>query len=240
MVHKNNRLYFVRERYRDLLKAADTIACMQESTKALIEQVDNISGNCQNLNEQQLLGFKTESDSAVELKTRNSNKQLNNYFSTMIQIKLLTSLPELIWSQLDLEHYYAATELFIFSRHISTGLQLDSNNPIMQKLPVAKKQWEIIKPFHMTIKQLVTSALERENLTPDLTTDCVLALLQLERCTLESTLKTFLNLRCTAFLHCLKAEGGRVKERILASLKVLNDSLDLVSKCFLGMYKNYK
>ncbi|XP_013101633.2 conserved oligomeric Golgi complex subunit 1 [Stomoxys calcitrans] len=223
----------VGERYRDLLKAADTITSMQESTKALIEQVDNINVNCKNLSEQQLLGFKTETDSAGELKTRNANKQLNNYFSTMVQIKLLTSLPEMIWSQIDREHYYAATELFIFSRHISTGLQLDSSNPLMQKLPVAKKQWEILKPFHMTIKQQILCALERENLGPELTADCLLALLQLDRCTLETALKTFLNLRSAAFLNCLTAEGGRVKERILVSLRVLNDSLDMVSKCFM-------
>lgn len=222
------------ERYRDLLKAADTITAMQESTKALIKQVDNISVNCRNLNEQQLLGFKTETDSASELRTRNANKQLNNYFSTMVQIKLLTSLPEMIWSQLDREHYYAATELFIFSRHISTGLQLDSNNPIMKKLPVAKKQWEIIKPFHMTIKQQVLAALERETLGPELMVDCILALLQLDRCSVESALKTFLNLRSVAYMNCLNADGGRVKERILASLRVLNESLDMVTKCFMG------
>lgn len=219
-----------------MLKAADTITGMQESTKALITQVDNINANCKNLNEQQLLGFKMETDKAGKLKSRNANKQLNNYFSTMIQIKLLTSLPELIWSQLDREHYYAATELFIFSRHISTGLQLDSNNPLMQKLPVAKKQWEIIKPFHMTIKHQVMAALERENLGPELTVDCILSLLQLERDTLESALKTFLNLRCTAFQNCLKSENGRVKDRILSSLRVLNDSLDIVAKCFLSKY----
>uniref|UniRef100_A0A1I8N4E9 Conserved oligomeric Golgi complex subunit 1 n=1 Tax=Musca domestica TaxID=7370 RepID=A0A1I8N4E9_MUSDO len=223
----------VGERYRDLLKAADTITSMQDSTKALIEQVDSISVNCKNLNEQQLLGFKTESDSAGELKTRNANKQLNNYFSTMVQIKLLTALPEMIWSQIDREHYYAATELFIFSRHISTGLQLDSGNQIMQKLPVAKKQWEILKPFHMTIKQQIMVALERENLAPELTADCLLALLQLDRCSLESALKVFLNLRSSAFLNCLTAEGGRVKERILVSLRVLNESVDMVSKCFM-------
>ncbi|XP_061400122.1 conserved oligomeric Golgi complex subunit 1 [Musca vetustissima] len=223
----------VGERYRDLLKAADTITSMQDSTKALIEQVEKISVNCQNLNEQQLLGFKTETDSAGELKSKNANKQLNNYFSTMVQIKLLTSLPEMIWSQIDREHYYAATELFIFSRHISTGLQLDSSNPIMQKLPVAKKQWEILKPFHMTIKQQIMVALERENLAPELTADCLLALLQLDRCSLESALKVFLNLRSSAFLNCLTSEGGRVKERILVSLRVLNESVDMVSKCFM-------
>lgn len=226
--------FFRRERYRDLLKAADTITSMQDSTKALIEQVHSINVNCKSLNEQQLLGFKTEIDSAGEMKNRIANKQLNNYFSTMIQIKLLTSLPEMIWSQIDREHYYAATELFIFSRHISTGLQLDSSNPLMQKLPIAKKQWEILKPFHTTIKQHILSALERENLGSELTADCLLALLQLDRCSLENALKMFLNLRSAAFLNCLTTEGGRVKERILVSLRVLNESLDMVSKCFMG------
>lgn len=207
---------------------------MQDSTKALIEQVHSINVNCKSLNEQQLLGFKTEIDSTGEMKNRIANKQLNNYFSTMIQIKLLTSLPEMIWSQIDREHYYAATELFIFSRHISTGLQLDSSNPLMQKLPIAKKQWEILKPFHTTIKQHILSALERENLGSELTADCLLALLQLDRCSLENALKMFLNLRSAAFLNCLTTEGGRVKERILVSLRVLNESLDMVSKCFMG------
>uniref|UniRef100_A0A1B0FND5 Conserved oligomeric Golgi complex subunit 1 n=1 Tax=Glossina morsitans morsitans TaxID=37546 RepID=A0A1B0FND5_GLOMM len=221
----------VGERYRDLLKAADTITAMKESTKELITQVESISGYCKNLNDQQLVGFKTETDKSINLNKRIVKLQ-DNYFSTMVQINLLTCLPEIIWSHLDQEQYYAATELFIFSRHISTGLQLDSND-LMRKLPIAKKQWEILKPFQKTIKQQVLFALERENLTIDVLVDCLIALLLLDRTTLENAFKCFLKLRTSTVLHCLSNDNnGRAKDRILISLKVLNDSLELIQQCF--------
>uniref|UniRef100_A0A1A9WJS7 Conserved oligomeric Golgi complex subunit 1 n=1 Tax=Glossina brevipalpis TaxID=37001 RepID=A0A1A9WJS7_9MUSC len=221
----------VGERYRDLLKAADTITAMKESSKELISQVEDISGYCKNLNDQQLVGFKIESNKNAEINRRTFKLQ-DNYFSTMFQINLLICLPEIIWSHLDQEHYYAATELFIFSRHISTGLQLDTD-ALMRKLPVAKKQWEILKPFQKTIKQQVLLALERENLTVDVLVDCLIALLLLDRTTLEAVFKCFLNLRTSSILHCLSNDNGiRAKDRILGSLKVLNDSLSLIHQCF--------
>lgn len=218
-----------------MLKAADTITAMKESTKELITQVESISGYCKNLNDQQLVGFKTETDKSINLNKRIVKLQ-DNYFSTMVQINLLTCLPEIIWSHLDQEQYYAATELFIFSRHISTGLQLDSND-LMRKLPIAKKQWEILKPFQKTIKQQVLFALERENLTIDILVDCLIALLLLDRTTLENAFKCFLKLRTSTVLHCLSNDNnGRAKDRILTSLKVLNDSLELIQQCFFGKF----
>ncbi|XP_055856916.1 conserved oligomeric Golgi complex subunit 1 isoform X2 [Episyrphus balteatus] len=223
----------VGERYRDLLKAADTIATMRESSSELCNQIDNITTNCRSLNEKQLIGFKTADTDAI--KSRSANKQLNNYFSTVVQIKLLTTLPEMIWSHIDNERFYLATELFIFSRHISTGLQLDVNNTLMQYFPVAKKQWEILKPFHLTIKQSVLATLEREELSPEAATDCLLSLLLLEKGNLNGILKTFVQLRCSAFLSSMINEGGdqkRVKDRILGSLRVINSTVQLVHKCF--------
>ncbi|XP_067633400.1 conserved oligomeric Golgi complex subunit 1 [Eurosta solidaginis] len=229
----------VGERYRDLLQAADTIGAMKDSSAKLIVQVESISTNCRKLNEQQLLGFKTTAPDDL-LKNRNAHKQLNNYFSTMVQIKLLTALPELIWTQIDDGRFYTASELFIFSRHISTGLQLDSNNSLMQHLPVAKKQWETLKPFNTTIKQHVLLAMELEDLSVDVALDCLLSLLLLEKNNINSIFKTFLNLRCNTFLSCLNedksfanGERRRVKDRILASLRILNSTIDLMIKCFM-------
>ncbi|XP_034114735.2 conserved oligomeric Golgi complex subunit 1 [Drosophila albomicans] len=232
----------VGERYRDLLKAADTIAAMQSSAGTLIEQVHCVQTNCQSLNEQQLLGFKTvaatpiSASSTEVLQQRSASKQLNNYYSTMVQIKLLSSLPELIWTHLDNEEFYAATELFLFSRHISTGLQLDAKNELMQQLPVARKQWEILRPFHVTIKQTVIAVLERENLTAEMAVDCMQSLLLLDKCELGQVLQTFLNLRATAFVNSLHSEDKprRVKERILASLNILNGTIELLDKCLLA------
>ncbi|CAD6991913.1 unnamed protein product [Ceratitis capitata] len=229
----------VGERYRDLLQAADTIVAMKDSSAQLIEQVDSITRNCRKLNEQQLLGFRN-SEAEDLLRNRNANKKITNYFSTIVQIKLLTTLPELIWTHIDAEHFYTATELFIFSRHISTGLQLDATNSLMQHLPVAKKQWEILKPFNTTIKQHVLTTLEKEDLNCGVACDCLLSLLLLERNTLNSVLKIFLNLRCAAFLNCLSEDKWstndsrrRVKDRILASLRILNSTIELIEKCFL-------
>lgn len=216
---------------------------MQTSAGTLIEQVHCVQGNCRSLNEQQLLGFKTTpSDTEVLLQKRAVSKQLSNYYSTMVQIKLLSSLPELIWTHIDREQFYAATELFIFSRHIITGLQLDAKNTLMQRLPVALKQWEILRPFHITIKQAVLGVLERELLTADMAVDCMLSLLLLDKCDLDQVLQTFLQLRSTAYFNCLQSQGSdaekdkprRVKERILASLHILNGTIELLDTCLLG------
>lgn len=175
---------------------------------------------------------------------RTANKQINNYYSTMVQIKLLSSLPELIWTHIDQEQFYAATELFLFSRHISTGLQLDAKNNLMQQLPVARKQWEILRPFHITIKQSVLAVLEREQLSPETVVDCMQSLLLLDRCSLSNVVETFLQLRATAFVQCLQSQQKtvdkdkdktrRVKDRILASLYILNGTIELLDKCLLG------
>ncbi|XP_017041146.1 conserved oligomeric Golgi complex subunit 1 [Drosophila ficusphila] len=230
----------VGERYRDLLQAADTIAAMQTSAGTLMEQVRHVQANCRSLNEQQLLGFQsttTADPKEAALQQRNAGRKLQTYYGTMAQIKLLTALPELIWTHLDNDRFYAATELFIFSRHISTGLQLDGQSALMQKLPVARKQWEILRPFHVTIKQAVLAALEREELLPEMAVDCLQSLLLLDKSDLSAVLKTFLGLRSSAFLNCLQSrpsDARRVKERILASLSVLNSTVDLLDKCLLG------
>ncbi|XP_016995850.3 conserved oligomeric Golgi complex subunit 1 isoform X1 [Drosophila takahashii] len=231
----------VGERYRDLLQAADTIAAMQTSAGTLMEQVRHVQANCRSLNEQQLLGFQSTttnpSPKEAALQQRSAGRKLQTYYGTMAQIKLLTALPELIWTHLDHDRFYAATELFIFSRHISTGLQLDGQSALMQKLPVARKQWEILRPFHVTIKQAVLAALEREELHPEMAVDCLQSLLLLDKSDLSAVLKTFLNLRSSAFLSCLQSRPSdprRVKERILASLGVLNSTVELLDKCLLG------
>lgn len=223
-----------------MLKAADTITAMQNSSQSLIGQVERLGGSCKRLNDEQLLGFKTEVDNVSELRLNKANSRKMSYFSTIIQIKLLTSLPELIWSHLDKEEYFVATELFIFSRHISAGLQLDSDNAILQKLPVARKQWEMLKPFYGTIRLQLLMVLQRPQISVELMVDCILALLQLEKCPLAKAFSTFLQLRTTALQNTLSQQGDdcikeRIKARIIAGLRILYETLDLICQCFLGM-----
>ncbi|XP_062565943.1 conserved oligomeric Golgi complex subunit 1 isoform X2 [Armigeres subalbatus] len=222
----------VGERYRDLLKAADTIGEMRTTASSIIENVDNITSACRKLNDHQLIGFRSVSDHP-----RTHNKNANSKFhGVIVQIKLLTSLPEMIWSAIDKEDYFVATQLFIFSRHISTGLQLDSNNETMAKFPVAKKQWAVLSQFFFTIKQKCASCLEREDLTAEVATKCLASLVLMENCQLDYILSFFVQMRLKAYSGVL-SEGSqyeKVKDKILASLKLLMNTVSLMYECFIG------
>lgn len=98
------------------MKAADTIGDMKNTSQSVTNQIGNVMGTCRSLNDQQLLGFKSEPQHFKAL-----DRQTCNYYGIVVQIKLLTELPELIWTCIDSEDYFVATQLFVFSRHISTG-----------------------------------------------------------------------------------------------------------------------
>lgn len=174
------------------------------------------------------------------------DKITSNYYGIIAQIRLLTVLPELIWSRLDAKDYFVATQLFIFSRHISTGLQLDINNDLMRKFPIAKRQWAILSQFFFTLKHLCLEQLERRELQADTAAKCLASLLLLENCQMDKLLTIFIQLRSKAFRQALtvdelvSSEGTqetqphRVKDKILASLKVLSETVCLVHQCFIG------
>jgi conserved oligomeric Golgi complex subunit 1 len=194
----------------------------------------NISANIISLNSQNkehLMGFKTDSDQQRKL-NRSAN---NNLFGVVVQIKILTILPELIWSRIDKDDFFVATQLFIFSRHISTGLKLDANNDIMKKFPVAKKQWDLLAPFFYTIKQQCMSTLERENLSSETASKCLASLMLLENCQLEKLLTTFVQTRLKTFTGIIENDDyGLVKEKLLQSLKILMSTATIIHECFIG------
>lgn len=230
-----------RERYRDLLQAADTIGGMQKTSSNVIQHIDGIISSCRNLNEHQLIGFKIVTNSDGHL--LQSDELQTNYYGCMAQIHLLTKLPELIWSRLDESDYFIATQLFIFARHISTGLQLDANMDIMRKFPVAKRQWNHLNQFFFMIKQMCLEQLEKPELTTDTAVKCLTSLVLLENCQLDKLLQMFIQLRARAFRRMLSTinddqnKSERIhqlaKNRILNSLQLLNKTVQQVYECFI-------
>lgn len=51
--------FYSREKYRDLLTAADTITDMRETSKNVVTCIGEVTKLCQALQEKHLLGFKT-------------------------------------------------------------------------------------------------------------------------------------------------------------------------------------
>ncbi|MPC59864.1 Conserved oligomeric Golgi complex subunit 1 [Portunus trituberculatus] len=61
---KEDLRVMVGERYRDLIEAADTIAEMQNSAKAICNNIKTMEGLCESLQQRGLIGFKTQSTHA--------------------------------------------------------------------------------------------------------------------------------------------------------------------------------
>lgn len=239
------------ERYRDLLQAADTIGEMRKTSTNVIDHIEGIMSGCNNLNEHQLIGFKL--DANVESHNLKSFDAIQkNYYACMSQIHLLTILPELIWKCLDDSDYFVATQLFIFARHISTGLQLDANMDIMKKFPVAKRQWNHLNQFFFMIKQMCLEQLEKPELTTDTAVKCLTSMVLLENCQLDKLLTMFIQLRARAFRRMLSANDENqhqnddiitkphqsIKNRILDSLQLLNETILQLFKCFIDIPEN--
>uniref|UniRef100_A0A182JTA9 Conserved oligomeric Golgi complex subunit 1 n=1 Tax=Anopheles christyi TaxID=43041 RepID=A0A182JTA9_9DIPT len=222
----------VGERYRDLLKAADTIGDMKQTAGSIIGNVDRITARCQQLNDHNLIGFRTGTDyQRMQKKHRD-----HNFHGVIVQIKLLTSLPEMIWSRIDREDYFVATQLFIFARHISTGLSLDTERETMRKFPVAAKQWQVLSQFFFTIEAACRESLGREELSVEVASKSLASWLLLESCPVEQTLSMFTERRSKAFLEVLDENETiyeKVKDKLLASLKVLIGTVRLFYECFI-------
>lgn len=211
---------------------------MRKTSSNVIQHIDGIISSCCSLNEHQLIGFKFDTNEAIDGSSPSDGKQYV-YYGCMAQIYLLTKLPEMIWCRLDDSDYLIATQLFIFARHISTGLQLDANVDIMRKFPVAKRQWNHVNQFFFMIKDMCLQQLERPELTTKTAVKCLASLLLLENCQLEKLLTMFIQLRSRAFRRMLTTASNdqsvakAAKERIISSLQLLNETILQLFKCFI-------
>lgn len=228
---------------------------MKTTSKRIIDQIDEISSTCHDLNDKQLIGFKVESKSPtaslpIGTGTSDQNKTaVNHYYGCISQIYLLTILPELIWSHLDNGDYCAATQLFMLSRHISTGLQLDTNSDIIKRFPMARQQWNNLNQFYFTIKNLCLEELEKPEVSPETTMKCLASLMLLENCEMTKILMLFIQLRTKAFIQVLSEDDGRfhknakqklpsIKDKLISSINVLFDTVLLLYKCFIVVDKD--
>lgn len=214
-----------------MIQAADSINDMKVTSSSIIGHVNSISVSCKKLNDEQLIGFKSEPDQI----TKQERLQKSRFYGIVLQIKILTSIPELMWHHLDNEDFFLATQLYVFSRHITTGLQLESNVDLIRKFPVVKAAWETLSPFYGVIKERCQLTLEREELDARTVAKCLASILLLESCDFRKLLSIFIDGRSKAFTETLNPEGlkyEKAREKILASLKVLIRTVEMMFDCF--------
>lgn len=200
------------------------------ASKIQTENVTKMKDLSEKFNQQHIVGaFRSDDQSRARLTSK------EQFYGIVAQIKILTILLEMISTMIDNNDFLVATQLFIFSRHISTGLKLDSNKDIMSKFPVAKKQWELLAPFFSTIKQRCLHTLEQENLSIEDTAKCLASLVLLENCQMDKLLSIFIQTRTKTFLKSIENENyANVKEKLLLSVKILLNTVEIIHECFIS------
>merc|ERR1712020_628945 len=71
-------------------------------------------------------------------------------------VKLLTVLPEQIWSAGEAGQWSSAAQLYLLAQHLHTGLQADhgsgvSPGKISQWFTVIQRQWDVLQQLHSSL-----------------------------------------------------------------------------------------
>lgn len=221
-----------------MLKAADTINNMKTTSSSVISNIERVLEKCKSVHDHQLIGFSPEQSRLPAIQRRADKAEL---YSITLQIKILSQLPELIWSHLDNDEFFIATELFIFARHINTGLRLNkSTTPngalLVNEFPLIKNQWAILQQFFAIIKERCNCRLEAEDLIPEVAAKCLASLILLDSPGIDTLLQNLIDHRIKAYCGILNDNSSKfsvVRDKLLASLNVLNNTVLLVHKCFI-------
>lgn len=214
---------------------------MKNTSSNAIRNIEHVLLKCKSVNEHQLIGFNFNPDRrSCTLSTTQRNPEKAELYSITLQIKVLSQLPELIWKHLDNDEFFIATQLFILARHINTGLRLNKTSGangdlVVARFPLVKNQWAILQQFFGIIKDRCNSRLETEDLLPEVASRCLASLILLDSPGVDALLQSLLNSRLKAFCDVLNDNSGKfsvVRDKLLASLTVLNNTVLLVHKCF--------
>ncbi|EEB16243.1 conserved hypothetical protein [Pediculus humanus corporis] len=217
----------VGEKCRDLLKAADIIIEMQDTSKNIINVINQTNYLCQSLQEKRLLGFRQPVNKTTTTFTKNSEE-----ISKIIEIKILLILPEQIWTALDNKDYFLGAQLFLFATHLHLGLEISSNSQnFFNKYSVINKQWAIINNCKQIIIDGACNELKILNIPLQKATECLCCLILLESTTYEKLLNQFLDLRLASLNDILKSEELS-KKKLRQTVETLQHTLMIVYHCF--------
>jgi len=150
-------------------------------------------------------------------------------------------IPEQIWSAVEKEDYILGAQLFLFARHINTGLQLHAGvddilnaGKVMMWFPVISRQWGAISHFQDAILFRSQNMLQSHSISPEDASSCLSTLVLLQGIGSLELLNKLLELRTQALRDVLRSEGHEsVKVRVCTSLKLLVHTILILHACFL-------
>ena len=138
----------VGERYRDLMEAADTITRMSEASAGLVESID--SSRRKGAEIATSVNFAGTAPAVVISQISVAEDDPNRpYLSVAGEIHLLMAAPEMIWSAVDSGALLRAAALYLFARHVHTGLALEERAEGVTAAQERTRQFPSLFSFHI-------------------------------------------------------------------------------------------
>ena len=138
----------VGERYRDLMEAADTITRMSEASAGLVESID--SSRRKGAEIATSVNFAGTAPAVVISQISVAEDDPNRpYLSVAGEIHLLMAAPEMIWSAVDSGALLRAAALYLFARHVHTGLALEERAEGVTAAQERTRQFPSLFTFHI-------------------------------------------------------------------------------------------
>ncbi|KAK7076327.1 hypothetical protein SK128_000859 [Halocaridina rubra] len=225
---KEDLRVMVGERYRDLIEAADTISEMRESAKAICSNIHTMEGLCGSLQQRGLIGFKTKS---LPVNGTDRSSSASTHYTLAVQVKLLVTIPETLWSLTEHKQYLQATQLLLLAHHTHTALQLSPNAAkVSTWFPVIERQWASITQFRSTIVRGCSHLISTEVDDIQAVLDAMVSVMLVEGCNSSELLSRVLQLRHSSLILAVasrpsaiaKAQISQFVTLIVASLKIIH------------------
>ncbi|RZF48010.1 hypothetical protein LSTR_LSTR002076 [Laodelphax striatellus] len=219
----------VGERYRDLIEAADTIAEMKDISLNVIEDINKVSASTEDMHQKYIIRQDGRRFKKSSFESINTNK----LDQIAVQMKVLISLPEQIWTFIDNEEYAKASQLYLLARHFKTGLEVQNFHCLL-----LDHQWEVIAQFKENILSATKEMLKQQTLSSESACNCFLAIMMLENLESKGLVARFLELRSAA-LHQLLSVGdsfedaAAIKKRFVASHSLIVSTALVLCACFI-------
>ena len=165
----------VGERYRDLIQAADTIHTMRQCSSSVIQSVSTMQGSCEAVQQHKLQTAGRVSDTAA---VANANAP---YLAVAASIKLLTVLPEQIWSAVEGGQdsgQWQQSCTWCPSMCTYVALQADqgggvTHDKVSRWFPVIARQWDmdVIQQLHSSLVTSCHATLLQDQLSVEAAAD---------------------------------------------------------------------
>lgn len=230
---KEDLRVMVGERYRDLIEAADTIAEMQNSAKAICNNIKTMEGLCESLQQRGLIGFKTQNAHANGVERKSTS---GSHYSLAVQVKLLVGVPEALWGLTEHGQYLPASQLLLLAHHTHTALQLSPTAAqVYSWFPVIERQWMSITQFQSTIVRGCSLLISSEVEDTQAVLDAVVSVMLVERCGWTEALSRVLQLRREALMAAITSTpSATAKMQIANFTRLFLATLNIVYAIFVA------